>query len=84
MNTSLEQPQAVTKRPSMRKAINEMCKACIYDPIGGRGTWRQQTEACPTISCPLWPLRPISRTEAQGDALVDDDEKNASSEDEAE
>ena len=49
------------KRPSMRKAINDMCKSCIYDPIGGKGTWRQQIEACTSKECPLWPLRPISK-----------------------
>lgn len=46
---------------SMRKAINEKCKDCIYDPKSGLGTWRQQTEACTIKSCSLWPVRPISK-----------------------
>ena len=47
---------------SFRKAVNQMCKQCIYDPQGGAGTWRQQTEACPAKDCPLWDLRPVSKT----------------------
>lgn len=45
---------------SMRAAINAMCKACIYDPYGGSGTWRQQVEACTSKKCPLFEFRPIS------------------------
>ena len=49
------------KRPSMRKTINDMCKLCIYDPVGGEGTWRQQVQACTSHECPLFDLRPISQ-----------------------
>ena len=49
------------RKPSMRRAINAKCKECIYDPIGGNGTWRQQVEACTAPDCPLYPLRPVSR-----------------------
>ena len=45
---------------SMRKAINEKCKECIYDPMPGNGTWRQQVEACTSKSCPLYEFRPKS------------------------
>lgn len=45
-----------------RKAcIDRKCKECIYDAIGGAGTWRQQVEACTAVTCPLHPVRPISR-----------------------
>lgn len=44
-----------------RKAVNDKCKDCIYDPYAGTGTWRQQTEACDDQSCALWPYRPKSR-----------------------
>jgi hypothetical protein len=40
---------------SLRKAINAKCKECIYDPIGGNGTWRQQVEQCTSFNCPLYP-----------------------------
>ena len=44
-----------------RKAVNEKCKDCIYDPMSGLGNWRQQVEACEIPDCPLWPIRPKSR-----------------------
>lgn len=46
---------------SLRKAINDKSKECIYDPIGGRGNWRQQVEACTSRACPLYIVRPTSR-----------------------
>ena len=42
---------------SLRTAINEKCRQCTYDPANG-GTWRQQTDECTAISCPLHPVRP--------------------------
>ena len=54
-------PATTKSRPSMRAAINAMCKGCVYDPESGLGTWRQQVEACRITDCPLWPLRPKSR-----------------------
>ena len=54
-------------RPSMRAAINAMCKSCIYDPGDGNGSWRQQVQACSSANCPLHPLRPISRPKTRCD-----------------
>ena len=56
--------RATMKRPSMRRAINEKCRECIYDPIGGNGNWRQQVEACTSPDCPLFALRPVSKSHA--------------------
>lgn len=42
------------------KAIEQMCKECIYDPCQ-QGTWRQQTEACVSAQCPLFKYRPRAR-----------------------
>lgn len=53
------------KAMSLRKAINEKCRECIYDPIAGRGTWRQQTEACTSLRCPLFLVRPRSSVGAE-------------------
>lgn len=50
------------KRPSMRAAINAFCKACIYDPHPGNGTWREQVRDCTAPHCPLYPLRPVPST----------------------
>ena len=47
---------------SMRRAINEMCMECTYDPkFRGGGTWREQTGACAITKCPLWEFRPVSK-----------------------
>jgi len=45
---------------SLRKAINEKCKDCIYDPLAG-GTWLKQVELCTCSDCPLYPVRPTPR-----------------------
>ena len=45
---------------SLRKAIDAKYKECIYDPIGGQGRWREQTENCTVKNCPLYPVRPKS------------------------
>ena len=42
---------------SLRKAIDEKCKDCIYDPECGGGTWREQIAQCSSVNCPLWPVR---------------------------
>jgi len=55
------------KRPSMRKAINDMCKSCIYDEYG-EGNWRQQVMACTMPKCALYELRPISKPHSSKDA----------------
>ena len=46
---------------SLRKAINDKCKDCIYDPMdSGAGTWKQQVQACQCQICPLWKVCPLS------------------------
>ena len=46
------------KRLTRQQAIAAMCKACIYDPESGTGTWKEQTAQCTAPGCPLWPYRP--------------------------
>ena len=46
---------------SLRKAVNDKCKECIYDDSPGNGNWRQQVAACTAKTCPLYPVRPISK-----------------------
>jgi len=48
---------------SFRKAINDKCKDCIFDPSNELGTWRQQVYLCTISSCPLWAFRPHPRTQ---------------------
>ncbi len=47
---------------SLRRAINAMCKACIYDSYQP-GNWKQQVQACTSPRCPLFPDRPTSSSE---------------------
>ena len=44
---------------SLRKAINQNCKDCVYDEIA-TGTWRQQASLCSVKSCALYAVRPKS------------------------
>ncbi len=48
---------------SLRAAINAKCRECIYDPHDV-GTWRQQVQACTADTCPLYPVRPVSKGQA--------------------
>ncbi len=45
---------------SPKQAIKAKCRECIYDPIGGNGTWTEQIEACTSPGCPLFELRPVT------------------------
>ena len=44
---------------SLRQAVNDKCKECIYDPFAD-GQWREQVEGCTSGSCPLFSVRPTS------------------------
>jgi len=56
---------------SLRRAINQMCKGCIYDS-GAPGNWRQQVSACTSPKSPLFPHRPVSITDKRKRANRDD------------
>lgn len=49
---------------SLRKAINDKCRECIYDP-GAPGNWRPQVTACTSPKCPIFPCRPQSKSPLQ-------------------
>jgi len=57
-------------RPSLRAAIDAMCKSCIYDPGSGNGAWREQVQACSSAHCPLHRLRPLSRPKTHRDGAA--------------
>ena len=44
-------------RPSLRMAVNDFCKACLYDPLVD-GSWRAQVKACTAPKCPIFRVRP--------------------------
>ena len=48
------------KGTSLRAAINQHCRNCLYDKISGVGSWRQQVEACTAKTCALYTVRPKS------------------------
>ncbi|MGH8258281.1 MAG: hypothetical protein ACREUG_01170 [Steroidobacteraceae bacterium] len=62
---------------SLRAAIDAMCKSCMYDPIGGVGTWRAQVERCTAYSCPLHRVRPKVRQRIEVRPEVQDEAKLA-------
>ena len=43
---------------SLRAAINDLCKQCLYDPGAGLGGWREQISACTCADCALYLVRP--------------------------
>lgn len=49
-----------TNRISRKKALEAKCKSCIYDPLSGLGTWREQVSRCSVYRCPLWGIRPTA------------------------
>ena len=44
---------------SLRRAVNHMCRECIYDQ-NASGGWRQQVTICTSFDCPLYKVRPRS------------------------
>lgn len=53
-------------KPSLRDAINAKCRECIYDPLSGMGTWREQVGVCTSRACPLYPVRPLPKPRKGG------------------
>lgn len=47
----------MSARPSLRAAVNRMCRECVYDS-GEPGTWIDQVARCCGYACPLYPVRP--------------------------
>lgn len=54
---------------SLRKAINDYCKGCIYDSLAP-GTWLKQVEDCSSPDCELYPVRPKPRSRGDADADI--------------
>ncbi len=46
---------------SLRKAINNKCRECIYDPLD-KGTAAQQIACCVSSDCSLHSVRPMTAT----------------------
>lgn len=61
--------EGVTKQKrSLRKAVNEHCRDCIYDHMDkGAGNWRQQVTNCTVAKCALYEVRPMSKSRKAGE-----------------
>jgi hypothetical protein len=46
-------------KAGFRGKVNAKCIECVYDPMEP-GTWRKQTENCPSVGCSLYAVRPTS------------------------
>lgn len=46
------------QKKSLRKAINENCRDCIYDPEVA-GSAATQIELCSAYRCKMWVVRPV-------------------------
>ena len=65
MLTPKDKAEATKNMKSRQRAIELMCKQCVYVP-DLKETWRQQVqELCPQPSCPLFNFRPVIGGEAR-------------------
>ena len=64
MNRRDELIQKHVNKSGLRGKIDAMCISCIYDEVGGKGSWRQQVENCTVTVCPLYDVRPKSTGKA--------------------
>ena len=58
-STSIVKKQLSTS--GLRGRVNAFCVTCTFDDLQP-GTWKQQIEACTVKSCPLWDVRPCSKS----------------------
>jgi len=49
-------------KPGLRGKIDAHCISCVYEQSNG-GTWRQQVELCTVTVCPLYGVRPTSKSD---------------------
>lgn len=59
--TSTKKKVKVKKTPSLRKAINDYCTWCIFDPKD-QGSRLIQIHNCKNDECPLYLVRPKSKS----------------------
>lgn len=53
---------ALSPKKSLRSAINQTCRDCIYDEYAkGEGNWRRQVAKCTVSKCGLYEVRPMSK-----------------------
>lgn len=57
-------PKRRVKKKDLADAIDNMCKACIWDK-NAPGSWRKQVEGCTSPKCPLFDLRAKTYTHVE-------------------
>jgi|GEM_PF-2248646 len=53
-----------SSKPGYKGKVRAFCCHCIYDPYQS-GTWLKQVEACTSLDCPLFSVRPLPSTKAE-------------------
>ena len=51
----------VPKKYSLRQAINDKCRSCVFDEANV-GSWLVQVTLCSCKGCPLYEVRPITKS----------------------
>ncbi len=49
------------KKFSLRQAINSKCRSCVFDDANV-GSWLVQVTLCSCKSCPLYEVRPVTKS----------------------
>ncbi len=53
---------------SLRKAVNDYCRDCVYDPLD-YGSAAQQIACCTALTCKLHPKRPVTASKIPTELL---------------
>ena len=51
-------------KPGYKGRVTAFCCHCIFDTYQ-TGTWLQQVEACTSLDCPLYSVRPLPSTKGK-------------------
>ncbi len=51
----------VPKKYSLRQTINDKCRSCVFDEANV-GSWRVQVTLCSCKGCPLYEVRPVTKS----------------------
>ena len=49
------------KKVSLRASINDKCRSCVYDEVNV-GSWLVQVTLCSCRDCPLFDVRPVTKS----------------------
>ncbi len=58
----------LVSKGGFRARIDAKCCECIYDPISGNGSWRNQVDLCKSVTCPLYGVRTKSKKQSKDES----------------